>query len=450
MAEAPETQNATPSPSEVIDQAFSSFDANANAQPDAPVEPSQPAEAEAPAQPDNAPEPETEPEPVPEAEGETQGPEAEAAPTPEQEAAFKAEDKELSSAYAEHPELKDFLKKNPALRPAFFRAVQINKLFPGGVEDARTALTWMKELAGRNRSYFDPNPESKRTFLRSLADQAKMPDGSPSGHYEALIKTAFGDAFDAVSRAAQEGKLTLPPGWEAKDLKLAVDGLSVMLGLKPLSAVLRGAASPGAQPDDASAGALDELNRREQALIQREQGITNREKQNFLSSVTNQFGDWLGKQTVDLVGKVEAFKTQPSGFREWVRSTINARTMELLKQDETFTAQLESDLRSGNLNPGAISKKLEERARQYLPTVTRQVFREAGVQMQAGQAAAEQKRESVPKRKEPARTAHGAPFSPRTKTAAAKAGEAGSALRRNPGESFDTFASRVIGSQFGQ
>lgn len=444
MAESTEVQNAAPLPSEVIDKAFSAFDAGAEpktAEPEAVSEPEAAPEPETTLEPEAVPEPESEPEP------EANGPEAGTEePTPEQEAALKAEDNELSSAYADHPELKDFLKKNPALRPAFFRAVQINKLFPGGVEDARAALTWMKDLAGRNRAYFDPNPESKRAFLRSLADQDRRPDGTSTGNYNALIRTAFEDAFDSLKEAVQSGKLTLPPGWEAKDLKIAVDGLSVLLGMKPLSAVLRNETS-GAEP---SAQALDELNKREQAITQREQGISAREKQNFLSSVTNQFGDWLGKQTVDLVGKVDAFKTQPTGFREWVKSTINARTMELLKQDETFTAQLEADLRSGSLNPGAISKKLEERARQYLPTVTRQVFREAGVQMQANQAAAEQKRESVPKRKEPARTAHGAPFSPRTKTAAAKAGEAGAGMRRNPGESFDAFASRVIGSQFGQ
>ncbi len=374
--------------------------------------------------------------PQAEAEGEPGQPEAEARP-PEEPEPEGDEPPEFSRLYKEDKDLNEFLKGHRHLRDHWFKAAQMLDQFPT-VDDAKSAREALVELNEFDRLFNSSRPEDKRELITRLARSSQDPQtGKSSGQYEALANTILDDMTAQLSRAARSGQLRLPEGWQNEHFQAAVAGLRAVLGLQQVEG-----AQPGGNSTPAGNGAA--LDQRVQALAQKEQEITQRQDQMFAEAIDARYSDWIGRKVASLVDESGGMKAQPKGFQEYVRNQILDGLKEAMWSDEIFRGQFDSKARAGGRGTqqiGELADMLQKRAEHYLPSIQRKVFREAGAQIEANQAAEDAKRAAVPKRKEPALSSNAA------KLARPGSGSDGKP-KMNPGESPTAFSRRILQDAF--
>jgi hypothetical protein len=348
--------------------------------------------------PEMAPEPDLEAEPVEETPAEG----AEAAPEAEPETEPLPKDAELAEVYRQHPELKEFFKAHPAMRAPWFRAVEINKVFPS-VEDASRAKDWALQLYNFDSQYFG-DEGGKRQFLQALWDNSLDDRGQPTGHYEQVAGIITGDALSNLGNIVlRDASIAQAAGLTPEQAKLAINYVKTMLGMGEARAAGTGAtAAPG---NDARE---QEYRRREAEITAREQALRTSSETSFTESMKNEFNGWLAAEVDKRLKPASALAAMPPGFSSWVKETISKRVGDALRGDSFFAAQVDAMVRSGNRSPehaAQLRGELERRTRQVLPDIVKNVLGEAGVQAKAAQDARNTRQAEAATRREPVATA---------------------------------------------
>jgi hypothetical protein len=299
-------------------------------------------------------------------------------------------DETLKKMYREnYGQIKEIIKQNPALRPAFFKAAELNEIFVTP-DDARQAKEWATQLYKFDNMYYG-NESNKREFINSLYENSKEADGS-SPHFDQVASMFVGDGLSNIAARVQQGDPNIARafsdlGLNGKQAMVAVQAVAAMFGI-PLRGV--NFPKPTAAGPNAGPGTMSE---REQFLANRvaeldaqlksgQQTTLAQAEQNFYNGIQSTFHGSLDTDIAKRLENATALKSQKPGFQNWVRESIKQRTIDAVRNDSFFANQMEAMSRSGNRGPEhqrQLVAALEQRARQFLPDALKEVLGEAGI-----------------------------------------------------------------------
>lgn len=305
----------------------------------------------------------------------------------------KAIEKTLSEAYRDNPKFKEMFKAYPEARLPFFRAAQINKIFPGGVEEAGRAKEWAQDLFKIDQLYYGSGPQdvkSKRDFLKMMWDESLDKQGQSTGHYEALSGIVFGDTIANIegilasnpALAAQISK-ELNPKQVATALEIVRRAASIIEG-KPVAGArtAQQPLTPDLGPDAAQMSPrerklAEQLAAANAQLNERHQTESAASEARFNQDIWNNFYTGIKPE---LDKRMPSYvKTGSGKLQTWfVNDVINTLT-ERMKTDEFFDAQLKAVARSGDRGQehvAQIGNMIKQRALTLLPTVVRETTAE--------------------------------------------------------------------------
>lgn len=397
----------------------------------APAEVTPPAE-EAPVEetPPETPAEETPAEEAPAAEqGEEEPPEpgaeeeppAEAEETPEQKmeaARAAAEEKTLTEMYRENPQLKEFLKQqgNEHLRFAFFRASEINKIFPT-VAVAKEAHESAVQLAEIDSMYFGGTPETQEQLLDYLLNEDMDSEtGQHQGNYADLLHAATSRMMMGYFESKDRDPQILAQA--AANIKMKPEELHAMLQLVGTAFGLKGFSLDGAEPaakPGAPAG-KDPRFQREQENFQREkQEFEQSRQKEFVGGIQTEMKTWAETEIGNRLKQATALAKNP-GLTKILLDQVRHQVATELDGDKLHSAKVQQVMRSGKRGPelrGKIVALLQQRARQAIPSVVSRVLKEAGLVVQQKATEKDTKRQQAAGRKEPSTT--GTPGRPATR-----------------------------------
>lgn len=363
-----------------------------------------------------------------------------------------ADSETLAELYQDVPALKSFLKEHPEARPAFFRAAEINKLYPT-VEDAKMAREWSRDLYKFEQLYTG-SADDKRAFIQSLWDNNLDANGRSQGHYEAISRMMVGDT---VGRVEQEVSNLLNSGQLAQvaqaiglknpgQVQVAVEVFKRLLNQLDPGAASEPSAVPSRAGVNGGANSFEQrLSAREAEITRREAEFTSRAQDNFNNNVRQSFRTWLtgavDKQLKQASGLSAIAKKTP-GITSMVESTIMQKTLQTIYSDDFFTDRIDAMVRGKTLDETLarqVSDAIAARARVVLPRVTSSVLRDIGVQLVAKSSAARDVASSGGRRREPQMSG----------TPGRLSRAPGNANARKPkdGESYEQFSNRILNEE---
>lgn len=328
---------------------------------------------------------------------------------------------QLAETYRQHPELKEVFKEHPQLRAPFFKALEMNKVF-STVQDAQFAREYAEEHLTMEQLY-NGDANGKRELLKQMYEFSLDDSGQPTGHYEELASLIVSDTLTNLLNANQNDA----------NGQAAIRWIRGKLGLSGRDT--EPANESGAAAPDAREAAL---RRREAEIARREGEYTVQMDRTFASKLEENYDTWLGREIdARLAPAGAAISKLPTRFQTALRNDIARGVKEALRGDRFFSTRFESLLQSGQRSPEHAQKllgELEQRSRQNLPGIVRDVLKEVGIQLMQSQKEKETRRAAGAARREPAAT--GSP---------AKLTGQRSGPQAKPGENFDSFANRVLG-----
>lgn len=297
----------------------------------------------------------------------------------------------LQEEYRRNPQLKEALKAFPKLRGEFFRAASINRVFPGGQQEAEQAKTWAMDLMKIDNLYYGNGSQSKRDFVNMLWTEALDKDGKSTGHFEQVAEIVVGDTIGNVEKylsqnpsvIAQIGA-SLKPEQVNVAFEVVRRAIAIANG-KPLS---RGPSTTGA---GAGAGG-------NRAALPDTTGMTPREKQlaedlaqakgelqrfNQTESQqteqrfhTNVYKEFDAAVQTDLAKRLPPAIQSNRSLVTWFGKAVREELKTALEADEFLVAKLEQASRSGDRGPQHVSQladMLKQRAQMLLPEISRRV-----------------------------------------------------------------------------
>jgi hypothetical protein len=347
-----------------------------------------------------------------EAAGEEEGEGAEAEPaekTPEQLEAERVaaaakkplteEEKEiektLQEAYRSNPKFKEAFAKYPELRAPFFKAAQINKIYPGGINEATRAKEWAQDLFKIDQLYYGSGPadmKSKREFLNFMYQESLDRDGKSTGHYEAIAELIGSDILGNVeAQLAQQPQLAAAISKELKPQQVSTAIEIVRRAVSLLSGKPMAAADPNrpqsAQPLDLGPNSADMTPRERQlaqenanykaALAERAQTESAAAEQTFNKAI---YDDFLKGIKPDIDSRMPAIVKSGTGrLQKWFVNDVLDELHNAMREDTFFDAQLRAVVRSGDRGQQHVqqlSEMMKQRAQTLLPTIARKVVAE--------------------------------------------------------------------------
>lgn len=357
-----------------------------------------------------------------------------------------AADATLKAVYRENfGQIKEIIKQHPELRPAFFKAAELNQIYTT-VEDAKQAKEWATQLYQFDNLYYSTKTEDKRAFLNALHENSLEPDGS-SPHYDQVASLVVGDGLSNLAARIQQGDQSISRafadiGLNGKQAMVAIQAVAAMLGI-PLQGVRFSSPTPAQDGNGVPARSeheqyLAQEVARLNAEIQstRESSLAQTES-SFYNGIQSRFTESLGTDIAKRLESATALKTQKPGFQNWVKNEIRTRTINAVRSDEFFANQMEAMSRSGNRGPEhqqQLIAALEQRARQFLPDAVREVLNEAGIQITQQKTNAARSQTGAPRREPVTSGTPGRLTKPADRQAAQK-----------PSESYDQRANRILG-----
>ena len=312
----------------------------------------------------------------------------------EEKAAELKADETLGDLYNREPKLKEFLKENHHLRNGWMRAAEINKVFSTPA-DASTAKENSDQLMTYDGHFFSRETGSKRNFLNSLYASQVDEHGASQGHYEELAFEMMGEGLTNLSAAIRnQDPDTLQSisafGWKPETMLDVIGAVGSMFGLDPAKfGIERAAGAPPAGaapadrtgPDAATKKLMDEVAQ----LREGKKKFEASEETAFFQGISAQLGisvkNMVGKQ----LSKVTGLGKQPPAYRSWIEEQIAAKVNDGLRSDEYFKKSVDQIvLKAGTRTPELgkqVLAKLEQRARQLLPAVFREVMKDSGAKV---------------------------------------------------------------------
>lgn len=319
-------------------------------------------------------------------------------------------DKALNEAYRDHPELKEFLKAHPQLKPQWFFASQVQREGFKTLDDVKAAKEAFDTLTDFDSLYYSEKPEDSARFVdqlwkNSLRDPAQPhhPQTNPStGNFERVAERIVSDTLSRLLTLAQNRSQLA--GWTPEQAKIAVEGVAKML-----QAQLRGedGAGLGVTPAQGAPASPAEsrLRAREAALEARERELRTTADEHFQNEIQSGFQSFLTRE-LDLATKPIAalLAKQPKGVQNSVREQIVTRVAKAVEQDTVFYRQFETRMRAGNRGPEHLEQlnlMLEQRGAHYFPTIANEVFSEFGLSLANKQATVTARQQQAASRVEP-------------------------------------------------
>lgn len=338
----------------------------------------------------------------PEGEGSDKGASAESkgakgvkkAPAPQTEEEKEVE-KTLTDAYRDFPKLKEVFKTNPELRAPFFKAAQMNKIFPT-VREAEQAKDWAMSLFEIDKLYYSKDLSDKKNLQKLLWEENLDRNGQSTGHYEQLQELFTADSLAGLERAITQNPglaNMVQNGFTPEQAKVAVEVVRRLIQAssgRPLSAGGNFGESATRPTKESFSGDTTQMSPRERAMAeelaslrseknQRTAEEQTRGEQDFNTKAFSLFWDGDG-QTRGLKSEVD--KRIPSVykgnefFEDAFRAKVLGEIQKQLSQDAFFNSQLDAAARSGDRGPEHIAEladMLRQRAGLLVPTIAREI-----------------------------------------------------------------------------
>lgn len=303
--------------------------------------------------------------------------------------ADKEVEKTLNELYRNNPKLKEYLQHNPRDRATFFKAAQINKIYPGGIDEARQAKEWASDLFKIDGLLYGNGPQdfkSKRGFLELLWNECLDKDGKSTGHYESVASLIAGDmvgglenelnANPAFAEAISPG---LKPAQVATALEVVRRAVKILTG-KPLGEMPKATSSekidlgPEAAKMTPNERKLAEENARlKQEAGKRDETNAAQAEETFNKSIYDEF--FKGVKP-DMDKRTPGVLKGSKLLSGWFVNEILNRVHTQLRGDEFFDAQLRAAARSGDRGPqhvAQLANMMKQRALTLIPVIADQI-----------------------------------------------------------------------------
>lgn len=300
----------------------------------------------------------------------------------------------LQEAYRSNPKLKEAFKAFPELRAPFFKAAQINKIYPGGIDEATRAKEWAQDLFKIDQLYYGSGPsdlKSKREFLNFMYQESLDKDGKSTGHYEAISEIIYSDTLSNI-----EAQLAQQPGLAAaiskelnpKQVSTAIEIVRRAAQLLTGRPLAKEGSGPRAEKTvDLGPNAADMTPRERQlaeenarlrsAQQEREQTESAQAEQVFNKSIYDNFFTGI-KPEIDK--RMPAIVKSGTGrLQKWFVNDVLDTLHEKMREDTFFDAQLRAVVRSGDRGQQHVAEladMMKQRALTLLPTAVRQIVEE--------------------------------------------------------------------------
>lgn len=275
----------------------------------------------------------------------------------------KKVDAALKEAYKNDPKLQQFLKDNPSHRATFFKAAEINKIFPGGINEATRSKEWATELFKIDKLVYGNGPQdfkSKREFVNMLWNECLDKTGQPTGHFESIAELITSDTLENIaSHLAQQPQLAqhisanLKPEQVQTAIEIVKRAAGLLSGREMSAAVKReginqkkfGVTQDTSKMDPQTRAVYEENQRLKAEQQQRSSSEAATAETNFNKSIYDQYTKLL---TPDIEKRMPTIPTGRGIIQKWFVGEVLSKVNDALQADEFFDAQLSAAARSGD------------------------------------------------------------------------------------------------------
>jgi len=326
----------------------------------------------------------------------------------------EAEEKSLVELYRDSPQLKEFLKQagNEKLRYQFFRAAEMNKMFPT-VAVAKEAHKDALQLAEIDQNYYGDR-DGKESLLDFLYDEdVDSETGQPQGHYAELIEAASTRFLGSILES-KDVDPTILAGAAAR-VQLKPEEFTAMLQVVGAGLGLKGFTLGGGEMADA-AGAkpkpVDARFAKEREEFETEKKAFEAERQKeFTAGIQKEMSSWTDKLITERLQPATALAKNP-GLMKMVAKSARDEIISALddRNDpgaQIFNTRLQQLQRSGRRGPELHDKivaHLQQRVRSIAPGIVNRLLKEAGFAIVSKEKEKAGIRAQAGARKEPAAT----------------------------------------------
>ena len=300
--------------------------------------------------------------------------------------AEKEMEKTLTEAYREHPKLKEALKAYPDLRAPFFKAAQLNKLYPT-IQEAEKAKQWAMDLFNIDKMYYGGTAD-KQALQKLLWEENLDRDGKSTGHYEQLQELFTSDTLVGLEKAITQNPTlaaAVAAGFKPEQATVAIEVVRRLIQAaagRPLTA----GAGVGGRQVDASTLPIDTTNMtpRERQLAEENARLKSAHEE-FTRTQAATSEQEFNRGAYDLFYnsvKPEIDRRMPSSvkgnqfYEKAFANEVLAEVHKQLRADTFFDAQLEAAVRAGNRGPehrAQIAEMIQQRAQLLIPGIARQL-----------------------------------------------------------------------------
>lgn len=302
-------------------------------------------------------------------------------------------EKTLQEMYRENPKLKEAFKAYPELRAPFFKAAEINKVYPGGIDEAKRAKEWAGDLFKIDQLYYGSGPQdidSKRNFLKFMWEESLGADGKSTGHYETIAELVTSETIANIEAvlAQQPGLATqIDKSLNVKQVATALEIVRRAAGILTGKPLPKGTGFAGPRNVDLgvdTTGMTPEMIKIAEENARLRDQLTHFTKtesetteKNFHSSIYKNFTDGIKPELDKRMPSI--VKSGTSRVQKAFVSDVLEEIRKALSADDFFDAQLTAVARSGDRGQRHIeqmSGMMKQRALALLPSIARQVSEE--------------------------------------------------------------------------